>query len=254
MSVPFVAVKRWLDGRSEPDTFDVEGAREAGREDDKKQNRERAARPALAWRGEASEIIDAAGLRPGDTIVVPASYGGIASGTWAPAAEAAIVDIAEIAVLRQRGRGMLRLHPHARGLTFLPVGPVKTRAKTTGCIGGWKTGHFRWGLWTVPLGRAVVRSTVRLELDQMIAEERATRGIGVVFRCGIKRSDQGSVHRERSARDAGSALRSVADPGGTSLPTRLRASRGTGWRRRGSIRRPARGVPPSRSSRAARDA
>jgi hypothetical protein len=78
-----------------------------------------------------------------------------------------------------------------RGLTFLPVVPVKTRAKTTGCIGGWKTGHFRWGLWTVPLGRAVVRSTVRLELDQMIAEERAARGIGVVFRCGIKRSDQG---------------------------------------------------------------
>ena len=42
-----------------------------------------------------------------------------------------------------------------------------------------------------PLGCAVVRSAARLELDQMIAGERAARGIGVVFKCGIKRSDQG---------------------------------------------------------------
>jgi CRISPR-associated endonuclease/helicase Cas3 len=124
MAVPFVAVKRWLDGRSEPDTFDVEGAHEAAPEDEKKEKeRERAARPALAWRGEASEVIDAAGVRPGDTIVVPASYGGIASGTWAPAAEAAIVDIAEIAVLRQRGRGMLRLHPNVVAGLFGAAAP-----------------------------------------------------------------------------------------------------------------------------------
>jgi hypothetical protein len=78
-----------------------------------------------------------------------------------------------------------------RGLTFLPVVPVKGGVKTTGCTGSWKRGDFRWGLWTVPLGSAVVRSTLRLELDQMVAEERAARGIGVVFKCGIKRSDQG---------------------------------------------------------------
>jgi CRISPR-associated endonuclease/helicase Cas3 len=112
MSVPFVAVMRWLDGRSETDTFDVEGALDAAPEDERKQEPERAARPALVWRGEASEVINAAGLRPGDTIVVPASYGGIASGTWSPEAETPIVDIAEVAVLRQRGRGMLRLHPN----------------------------------------------------------------------------------------------------------------------------------------------
>lgn len=112
MSVPFVAVMRWLDGRSEPDTFDVEGVLDAPPEDESRKDRKRAARPALVWRGEASDIIDAAGLRPGDTIVVPASYGGIASGTWSPEAEAWVVDIAELAVFRQRGRGILRLHPH----------------------------------------------------------------------------------------------------------------------------------------------
>lgn len=78
-----------------------------------------------------------------------------------------------------------------RGLVFLPAFPVKNRVKTAGCIGGWKTGRFRWGLWTVPLCSEVARSILRLELDQMVAEERGSRGIGVVFSCGIKRSDQG---------------------------------------------------------------
>jgi hypothetical protein len=78
-----------------------------------------------------------------------------------------------------------------RGLTSVPMVPVKTRVQTTGCVGGWKTGSFRWGLWTVPLGKEVVRSTLRLELATMTAGERAARGIGVVFSSGIKRSDQG---------------------------------------------------------------
>jgi len=78
-----------------------------------------------------------------------------------------------------------------RGLASVPVVPVKRQIRTTGCIGRWKTGRFRWGLWTVPLDREVVRSTMRLELEEMGAAERAARGIGVVFSCGIKRNDQG---------------------------------------------------------------
>jgi len=79
----------------------------------------------------------------------------------------------------------------ARGLACLPVVPVKTRVHTTGCVGGWKKGSFRWALWTVPLDLEVVRSTMRLELVEMGAVERAARGIGVVLACGIRRSDQG---------------------------------------------------------------
>ena len=111
VSVPFASVKRWLEGRPEPEMFDVEGAPDAAADDDWKTEPERVARPAVAWRGEASEVIDAAGLKPGDTIVVPAVYGGIASGTWPPAATAPVVDLAEVAALRQRGRAVLRLHP-----------------------------------------------------------------------------------------------------------------------------------------------
>jgi hypothetical protein len=43
----------------------------------------------------------------------------------------------------------------------------------------------------VALDRELVRSTLCLDLEVMSADERAARGIGVVFSCGIKRSDQG---------------------------------------------------------------
>lgn len=78
-----------------------------------------------------------------------------------------------------------------RGLASLPVVPVRTQIRTTGCTGGWKTGTFRWGLWTVPLTRELARSTLRLDLEHMGRAERAARGIGAVLRCGIRRSDQG---------------------------------------------------------------
>ena len=109
MSVPFLAARRWLDGRSEPDVSDVEGAR-AIAEDDWKKDRDSAARPAVAWRGDASTIVSAVDIRPGETIVVPTTYGGIASGTWAPAASDPIVDLADLANWKQRGRAVLRLH------------------------------------------------------------------------------------------------------------------------------------------------
>jgi hypothetical protein len=80
-----------------------------------------------------------------------------------------------------------------RGLASLPVAPIDTRLHTTCCTGGWKTGRFRWPLWTAPLRRDTTRSLLRqdLALDAMSAPERAARGIPIVFSCGIKRSDQG---------------------------------------------------------------
>ncbi|MCB9596623.1 MAG: hypothetical protein H6719_28120 [Sandaracinaceae bacterium] len=78
-----------------------------------------------------------------------------------------------------------------RGMVSLPVVPVGSRVLTTGCTGGWKTGAFAWPLWSVALERSVVRSTVRLDLGSMDDAERRARGIAVVFRCGIKRTDQG---------------------------------------------------------------
>lgn len=78
-----------------------------------------------------------------------------------------------------------------RGLGYLPAFPVKDRVHTTGCTGGWKSGKFSWALWTVPLARDVVRSTLQMTFVSMSGRERIARGIGAAFECGIKRSDQG---------------------------------------------------------------
>lgn len=78
-----------------------------------------------------------------------------------------------------------------RGLTFLPTVPVAKRVLTTGCVGGWKDGRFRWPLWTVSLPSAVIRSALCLDPERMTMRERTARGIGAWFSSGIKRSDQG---------------------------------------------------------------
>jgi hypothetical protein len=87
-----------------------------------------------------------------------------------------------------------------RGLAFFPVSPRSvvrggertTELQTTGCTGGWKTGKFTWPVWTVPLSRQMARTVVRLEgLAELSEAQRIARGIGAVFQCKIRRTDQG---------------------------------------------------------------
>lgn len=78
-----------------------------------------------------------------------------------------------------------------RGLPSFPVAARGTRLATTGCSGGWKSGTFRWPVWTVPLDLAMVRTALRLPHADLCAAERAALGLGLVFSSGIKRSDQG---------------------------------------------------------------
>lgn len=78
-----------------------------------------------------------------------------------------------------------------RGLASLPTVPRGNRILTTGCIGGWKDGRFRWPLWTVPLTKQTIRSVLSCNVEEMSRRERDARGIGAVFTSGIRRSDQG---------------------------------------------------------------
>ncbi len=79
-----------------------------------------------------------------------------------------------------------------RGLSFMRVAPVGRQIRTTGCFGEWKTGGFRWPLWSPPLARETVRSVLALPRPQDLQErERQARGIAVVFEARIRRSEQG---------------------------------------------------------------
>lgn len=106
MSLPFAAARAWLAGQPISDLGDTEG--EAIDEDERPKASHRR---ALRWRGDKSEVIGATTMKPGDTIVVPASYGGIRSGCFDATSTGPVTDRAEQASLFARGRPVLRLHP-----------------------------------------------------------------------------------------------------------------------------------------------
>jgi len=126
ISLPFATARRWL-GETIADDMaaDVEGQRS---EQELRGARQPSARRALRWRGDRSETIDARELRPGNTIVVPATYGGLRQGCFdATAPRESVTDLAERASMMSRAQPMLRLHPAVLaglGLTGIPTDDV----------------------------------------------------------------------------------------------------------------------------------
>lgn len=106
MSLPFATARAWIAGQPTRDFGDTEGAAL-----DENEDPTRSGRCALRWRGDESEIVVATTLKPGDTIVVPASYGGIRSGCFDATSTDPATDRAEQANLLARARPVLRLHP-----------------------------------------------------------------------------------------------------------------------------------------------
>lgn len=109
ISLPFVAARRWFTKQTDV----LSGAADVEVKGDEPAPSDRGGRRVLRWCGEKSRIVDASQIQPGDTLVVPSSYGGIdeASRCFNPNATDDVPDIAERAALMSRGRPLLRLHP-----------------------------------------------------------------------------------------------------------------------------------------------
>lgn len=108
MQLPVSAVRAWLRGQEQTPTSDVEGmpASDASGVDAPD------ARLALRWLGpEDSRVVTPRDIQPGDTLVVPASYGGVSLDNWDPAGGEAVTDLAERARWESRRIATLRLHP-----------------------------------------------------------------------------------------------------------------------------------------------
>jgi len=110
MQVPLRAVRRWLSGAVAAQVADLEGAATGGEADDEPAGRTSIS-PALRWRGDESQVVRRLDdIRGGDTLIMPADYGGIEAGNWAPESRAAVTDLGHQVQAVQRLRATLRLH------------------------------------------------------------------------------------------------------------------------------------------------
>ena len=114
IDVPVVAVREWLQRRRErAETADAPG-RATGRERDQQSHRQ-AGRPAFRWAGSDSDrtgTVHARDIRTGDTIVVPATYGGCDAFGWNPETRETATDVAdEAARPYRRKRYAVRVTP-----------------------------------------------------------------------------------------------------------------------------------------------
>lgn len=108
LSVPISAARRWLRGEA------AEALADVPQRDPEPTRRGRdlpQGRRALRFTGEGVEVVEASGLRPEDTLVVPCAYGGLRAGSWDPSAIEPVRDRGDEAQRLARGRLVLRLDP-----------------------------------------------------------------------------------------------------------------------------------------------
>lgn len=94
MALPAPAVRRWLQGEAAgTDLSDLDSSASAP---PTAKAHSASTRPVLRWRGpEQCEVITPDQIRPGDTLVLPARYGGCDTWGWAPASTAPVPDLAD---------------------------------------------------------------------------------------------------------------------------------------------------------------
>lgn len=123
MQVPLSAVRTWLalpSGERGAPVADVEGADLDGSIDERVRG-ETAVRPVLKWRGDESKVVTRVrGITAGDTLIVPANYGGVAALNWSPDDRTSVSDLGHRVEVEERRRATLRLHPALVKLPEIP--------------------------------------------------------------------------------------------------------------------------------------
>lgn len=146
LPVPIAAVRAWLPGQGDEEVpvSDTEGSaagppsRAVG-----------GGRRALRVRAGQVEAVSAGDVRPGDTLIVPCAYGGLARANWAPQATEVVRDLAQEARTAAGRDEVVRLLP---GVGQPPVpDPLASPADQFDDVADWAEDH---------LGRRPARSRV----------------------------------------------------------------------------------------------
>ena len=111
LEAPIYAARAWLQGRRAQDVADLEGV--AVQESPQGNSK---GRLALRWNGsEGGEVIQPQAIRPGDTLILPATYGGCDRYGWRPDGGEPVVDLADFCSLEGGQAHIVRLVPGLTG-------------------------------------------------------------------------------------------------------------------------------------------
>ena len=103
LAIPLYAARRWMTGGAEAAVADALGASSGGDADPGDSSTW-----AIRWAGDEATVIGAEHIRPGDTLVVPSTRGGLSGYNWDPDATDVVEDLGDRAQWA-RGRATLRL-------------------------------------------------------------------------------------------------------------------------------------------------
>lgn len=97
LTVPLNGVRAWL--AEDPDQPTLADAWINAPDD---MSRRRRTKNVVCWRDDCAQVISGQDIVPGDTIIVPATRGGITGGTWNPTSTMTVVDVADAAYANRR--------------------------------------------------------------------------------------------------------------------------------------------------------
>lgn len=134
IELPIAAVRRWLKGEPMRGFAAVVADVPLVDHEDEAAAEAPQGRPVFLWRGDddTSRWIAPRALKPGDTIVVPAVYGGLDAYGWRPQGEESVADVADVAARPQAER---RFAVRLAGPLLVAPAPVpdkETRAEAEG--------------------------------------------------------------------------------------------------------------------------
>lgn len=205
VELPVWAVRTWLGG---PATKLAALADAPGRADEETTEPQRSNPRLLRWRGggDGARRVEPDEIAPGDTIVVPARYGGLDAWGWAPESEVPVADVAARAAEPFHGyRYAARVAPGLVG----DVDPAELAERIASVeTAGWR--ELRDALASLPLPEALARELEqldrarggRVEYDvELYGRDAEDRPRGVIFWAPLGLEDLGSAAATSSEDD-----------------------------------------------------
>lgn len=202
MDVPLSAARAWLQQRRIPDVTDLEGIGQTST------NPEKGGCPVLRWRGpDDCAVITPQEIQPGDTLVIPAMYGGADHYGWHPDSPDPVEDLADFCALALGRAHTVRLIPGLTGWLLEREGALLAAAAEV--VTAETTLDPETGVDEV----AILATHAALRAELLTIDHPLVRGLGKAYAIERHPSGAGVVLRGRVLDEVAASL-----SGGIAIP------------------------------------